>query len=321
MACRILIENPPPFKQAAHSQKQKPTAVPVEEGAEIAACYINAGVRFAGFQHSDLDWYEARQMRGEPPPERYDTLAYADYVKANLDAFSGVLIPHRVIVYQPPEVHATAFRNLASRGIKDIVFVGKPFSRPPPGVVYRNTVERMLSYVVNQLPSLELNLGVVVIHERQGETERLARKFEAAGRQKLRLIGQFLDSAGPALSFMDALASEFGQRGFSLDRLEWNVGLAMFTLKNRTFHAKLLRKDQLACEKRFHGLPSVEARVDESVRMNLEFAEQIKDRGHQLGVSIGFSIQPIIERNRDGTIHAGLYGAVELVKQLNRLYQ
>lgn len=321
MACRILIENPPPFKRAAHREKHESTAVPMGQGTEIAACFVDAGARFAGFHHSDLDWYEARQMRGAEVPERYDTLLYADHVKANLDAFSGVLIPHRVVVYQRPEVHAKVLRHLVSRGIGDIVIVGKPFSRPPPGIVYHNSVEEMLSFLVNQRPDLDLNLGVVVIHERKGETERLVRKFEAAGRRRLRLIGQFMDSTAPALSFMEALASEFGNRGFSLDKLEWYVGLAMFALQNRSFHAKLLRKDELACEKRFHRLASVEARVDESVRMNLEFAEQIMERGHELGVNVGFSIQPIIERNRDGTIHAGIFGAVELVKRLNRLCQ
>jgi predicted DNA-binding protein len=318
MSCRILIENPAPFKQTLRGDRGRLVDIPIDEGVEVARFYINAGVRFAGFHHSDIDWYEARQMRGQAPPERYDSLEYADYVKGKLDGFNGVFIPHRVIVYQPPEVHARAFRSLAERGIRDIVLVGKPFSSPPAGVTYRNTVEEMLSYLVSEMP--ELNLGVVVIPDREGETERLVTKFEAAGKRKLHLIGQFLDSADPMLSFMDALASEFARKGLNLDRLEWNIGLAMFTLKSCTFPAKLLRKDRLACEERIHGLETVEARVNESIRMNLEFAERIKEKADKLGLDVGYSIQPIIERNRDGSIHASLKGAVDLVRQLQRLY-
>ncbi len=320
MSCRIFIENPAPFKQALRGDSGKLADIPINEGVETATFYIDAGLEFAGFHHSDLDWYEARQMRNEDPPMRYDSLTYARYVKEKLKGFQGIVIPHRIIVYEPPEVHAQALRKLMAGGIKDIVFVGKPFTHPPAGVVYRNTVEEMLSYLVNKAPDIDLNLGVVVIPDREDETERLADKLEAAGRRRLRLIGQFLDSADPLLSFMDALASKLEKGGLSLDRLEWNVGLAMFTLKNQTFYAKLLRKNQLACEKRFHGLVSVEARIDESVRMNLEFAEKIKQKGDEYGFDIGYSIQPIIERNRDGSFHAGLYGAAELVRQLQRLY-
>ena len=318
MSCRILIENPAPFKQTLRGNGGQLVDIPIDEGVEVAKFYIEAGIRFAGFHHSDIDWYEARQMRGEAPPQRYDSLEYADYVKQKLDGFHGILVPHRVIVYQPPEVHAKAFRRLAEHGIKDIVLVGKPFSHPPAGVTYRTTVEEVLSYLFREVP--ELNLGVVVIPDREGEIQRLATKFEAAGKRKLHLIGQFLDSADPMLSFMDALASEFARRGLDLEGLEWNIGLAMFTLKNCTFHAKLLRKDRLACEDRFTGLGTAEARVDESIHMNLEFAERIKEKADTLGLDLGFSIQPIIERNRNGSVHASLRGAVNLVRQLQRLY-
>ncbi len=319
MSCRILIENPAPFKQALRGGNGKLADVPIDEGVETATFYIDAGLEFAGFHHSDLDWYEARQMRNQDPPMRYDSLTYARYVKEKLRGYTGIVIPHRIIVYEPPEVHARALRELKAGGIKDIVFVGKPFTQPPTGVVYRNTVENMLSYLVNKAPDIDLNLGVVVIPDREDETERLANKLKAAGQRRLRLIGQFLDSADPVLSFMDALASKLEQEGLSPDRLEWNVGLAIFTLKNHAFYAKLLRKDQLACEQRFHGLASVEARIDESVRMNLEFAEKIKQKGKEYGFDIGYSIQPIIERNRDGSFHAGLHGAAELVRRLHSL--
>ena len=318
MSCRILIENPAPFKQALRSSGGPLVDIPIDEGVEVARFYIEAGVPFAGFHHSDIDWYEARQMRGESPPQRYDSFEYADYVKEKLDDFTGILIPHRVIVYQTPDVQAKAFRRLAKQGIRDIVLVGRPFDEPPAGAAYRTTVEEMLSYLARELP--ELNLGVVVIPDREGEIERLVNKFEAAGKKKLHLIGQFLDSADPMLSFMDVLASEFQRKGLDVAKLEWNIGLAMFTLKSCTFHAKLLRKDHLACEDRFSGLENVEARVEESIRMNLQFAERIKEKAERLGLDVGFSIQPIIERNRNGSMHASLSGAVNLVKQLQRLY-
>jgi hypothetical protein len=318
MSCRILIENPAPFRQTPRGNGGQLVDIPIDEGVEVARFYLEAGIRFAGFHHSDIDWYEARQMRGEAPPQRYDSLEYGVYVKKKLDDFNGIFIPHRVIVYQPPEVHAKAFRRLAEHGIKDIVLVGMPFDNPPAGASYRTTVEEMLSYLVREIP--ELNLGVVVIPDREGELNRLITKFEAAGKKRLHLIGQFLDSADPMLSFMDAMASEFARRGLNLERLEWNIGLAMFTLKNCTFHAKLLRKDRLACEERFTGLGTVEARVDESIRMNLEFAQRIKEKADTLGLDLGFSIQPIIERNRNGSIHASLRGAVDLVRQLQHLY-
>lgn len=318
MSCRILIENPAPFKQTLRSNGGQLVDISIDEGVEVARFYIDAGIPFSGLHHSDIDWYEARQMRGEAPPQRYDSLEYADYVKEKLDGFNGIFIPHRVIVYQPPEVHASAFRGLAERGIRDIVLVGMPFDNPPAGAAYRTTVEEMLSYLVREIP--ELNLGVVVIPDREGEIKRLITKFEAAGKKKLRLIGQFLDSADPMLSFMDALTSEFARRGLDIAKLEWNIGLAMFTLKSCTFHAKLLRKDRLACEDRFAGLATVEARVNESIRMNLEFAGRIKKKADKLGLDVGYSIQPIIERNRNGSIHASLQGAVNLVRQLQGLY-
>ena len=93
--------------------------------------------------------------------------------------------------------------------------------------------------------------------------------------------------------------------------------MAMFSLKNRDFYAKLLRKPQLACESRFAGLHSTEARIAESVAMNLEFAERLKARGAELGFDIGFSLQPIIERTSKGKIHPGMAGIVQLGKALH----
>lgn len=319
MTYRVLIENPAPFKQAVRGEARRLVDVPIEEGVENAQFFVDARVPISGFHHSDLDWYEARQMRGQPPPERYDSLDYACRVARGLSGFHGLLIPHRVIVYEPPEVHAHAFRRLAQAGIRDVVLVGKPFSVPPAGATYRNSVEQMLAYL-NAEGMTELNVGVVVIPDRRDEVARLLRKYKVAGERRLRLIGQFLDTDEDMLSFMRALAHALERERLRPENLEWNVGLAMFALKNRAFYAKLLRKPTLACEQRFARLETLEARIEESVHMNLEFAARILALGGELGYDVGFSIQPIIERNPDGTIHAGLHGAVELVRQLQRLH-
>jgi hypothetical protein len=100
---------------------------------------------------------------------------------------------------------------------------------------------------------------------------------------------------------MDRLAQEFERRNLELGGVEWNVGLAIFALKKEAFYATLLGQDSLACEDRFRGLESVEARIDESVKMNLEFAERVCEKGQQVGLDIGFSIQPLIERRPDGS--------------------
>jgi hypothetical protein len=99
-------------------------------------------------------------------------------------------------------------------------------------------------------------------------------------------MGQFMDDADAMIAFMDRLAQEFERRNLELGGVEWNVGLAIFALKKEAFHATLLRQDSLACEDRFRGLESVEARIDESVRMNLEFAERVREKGEQVGLDV-----------------------------------
>ena len=160
---------------------------------------------------------------------------------------------------------------------------------------------------------------MIGIHVRQGEPERIADKFDAAGGQ-LRVMGQFMDDADAMIAFMDRLAQEFERRNLELGGVEWNVGLAIFALKKEAFYAPLLRQDSLACEDRFQGLESVEARIAESVKMNLEFAERVREKGEQVGLDIGFSIQPLIERRPDGSLHPAIYGAAELAKALERRF-
>jgi hypothetical protein len=43
--------------------------------------------------------------------------------------------------------------------------------------------------------------------------------------------------------------------------------------------------------------------------MNLEFAERVRKKGAHVGLAIGFSIQPLIERRPDGSLHPAIYGA------------
>lgn len=316
MSCRILIENPAPFTQAPRGQNGEPVDVSMDEGVDVVRHLLACGLQFAGVHHSDLDPYEARQIRrGEASP-RFDSLEYACYVKECLGEQVGHVIPHRVIVYRTPEEQLESLRRMLAAGVRDLVLVGTPFHTSPAGVVYRTSVEEMLSYLRSEPTVSSLRLGIVVLHERRDEPARLQRKLTAAGSGRLRLMGQFLDDAGPMLAFMDAVARELEASGRDFGDLEWNIGLAMFTLKNRAFYAKLLRKPQLACEPRFAGLQSTEARVAESVAMNLEFAERLIERGGALGFDIGFSLQPIIERTPKGGIHPGMDGIVELGKTL-----
>lgn len=292
--------------------------VPIAVGVETARVYLDSGLHAAHFHHSDLDAYEAEQMMGKTLPSRYDSFEYAEYLKGKLADFNGILIPHRVVVYQTPEQQEEAFRRLADAGISNVVLVGKPFTTPPPGVVYRCTVENMLAHLNLQIPAF--HLGVIGIHLRRREPQRIARKFQAAGGQ-LRVMGQFLDDAKSMTDFMEGLAKEFERRALALDRLEWNVGLAIFALKDRTFYAKLLRKNGLDCEDRFRHLRSVNARIDESIRMNLEFASRVWEKGQEIGLEIGFSVQPLIERSSNRAIHPAVYGALQLAKELEQLRQ
>ena len=290
--------------------------VSIEEGIETARFYLDSGLHGINFHHSDLDPYEAKQRAGTTPPDRYDSFAYVERLKDSLGGFGGLLVPHRVVVYQTLEQQENAFRHLAEAGISNVVLVGKPYTTPPKGTVYRCTVEDMLAHLRNRM--LGLHLGVIGIHLRRQEPERIARKFESAGR-RLRVMGQFLDDVKPMTAFLDDLARTFETRKLGFDGLEWNVGLAILALKDRTFYAKLLRKDALACEDRFSGLRSGEERIEESVRMNLEFAARVREKGQEIGLDIGFSIQPLIERFRDGSVHPGVSGALELAKELGRL--
>jgi hypothetical protein len=319
MSCRLFIENPPPFKRAPRGPDRALVDVPIAEGVETARFYLESGLHIAGFHHSDLDLYEVKERGGKVPPERYDTFEYVRLVKRELEGFGGLLIPHRIVVYETPEHQEDQFRRLAACGIRDVVLVGMPFPVAPAGAVYRNTVKSMLAYVNERMADLELNLGVIGIPTREGELERIVQKYLAAG-ERLRVMGQFLDEADPVTSFMAELATEFDRRGLDLGGLEWNVGLAIFALKDRAFYAKLLRKDGLACEKRFHGLQTMDERIDECVRMNLEFAEQVKATGDSVGLDVGFSVQPLIERSPNGAIHPAVQGAAELAKQLERRF-
>ncbi len=226
-------------------------------------------------------------------------------------------MPHRVVVYQTSEQQEQAFRRLADEGIRNVVLVGKPFTTPPDGVVYQCTVEHMLRHLKIRIPSF--HLGVIGIHSRRHEAQRVARKFAAAG-GRLRIMGQFLDDTKTMTAFMESLAQEFERRKLLLDGLEWNVGFAIFALKDRTFYAKLLRKSSLACEDRFCDLQSAEERIEESVRINQEFAAEVWEKGKEIGLDIGFSIQPLIERAPSGAVHAAVYGALELAKDLDCLW-
>jgi hypothetical protein len=314
MACRVFIENPSPFKQMPRGDGL--ADVPITEGLTTVGGYLSVGLSIAGLHHSDLDRFEAREIRGEGRPDRHDSFDYALTLKDQLGGFRGLLIPHRVTVYQTPSDQEPGFRRLARAGIKDVVLVGRPFSVPPAGAVYRSTIEEGLAYLRAREPSLGLNLGAIGIHSRLGEADRIARKFEAAG-GRLRVMGQFLDDVEAMIAFMDQLARAFETRHLDLGRLEWNVGLAIFALEKRAFYAKLLRKEALACEARFASLGSTDERIASSVDMNVEFAQRAKEHGVRRGMDIGFSIQPVIERRPNGTVHPAVHGAIELARRLH----
>jgi hypothetical protein len=317
MSCRIFIENPPPFRQAPRGPQESLVDVPIAEGLATARRYLAAGLGLAGLHHSDLDRYEARRLRGDSHPDRYDSFEYVQALNNGLDAPGPLLIPHRVTIYKRPEEQAVEFRRLAEAAIRNVVLVGRPYSTPPPGVMYRSTVEQGLSYLKDHVPDLRLNLGVIGIHTRAGETDRIVGKFEAAGR-RLQVMGQFIDDIEPFIRFMDQLAHAFETRGLDLGALQWNVGLAIFALRNRAFYARLLRKAQLACEDRFAGQRSMEDRLAASVGMNVEFAQRAREHGARRGLDIGFSIQPLIERRPDGMIHPAVDAAIELARRLRR---
>jgi hypothetical protein len=51
--------------------------------------------------------------------------------------------------------------------------------------------------------------------------------------------------------------------------------------------------------------------------MNVEFAQRTKEHGVRHGLDIGFSIQPVIERRPNGTVHPAVHGAIELARRLH----
>jgi len=48
MACRIFIENPPPFKRAPRGDGRGMVDVPIEEGFETARFYLNSELHVVG---------------------------------------------------------------------------------------------------------------------------------------------------------------------------------------------------------------------------------------------------------------------------------
>lgn len=288
----------------------------MSEGEDAVRHYLAAGVRPTGFHHSDLDPYESSEIRGDVSLERFDTFEYARFLKSRLgDQFRGALIPHRIGVYTAPEQQVEDVIALSRHGIKDVVVVGAPHRTPPGGASYKATAEDVLEHLAATRESHGCELGAIGIHLRPDEPERIARKFEAAGGQ-LRLMGQFLDEADSFVEFLGGLAATFESKGLDLSGVEYNVGLAIFGLKSRRFYARLIRKKKLACEARFAGLRTQRERLDESVRMNLEYAERIREAARRHGVDVGFSIQPLIEHQPTGRIHPAVDAAVQLAKRL-----
>lgn len=321
MSLRIFIENPPPFRRMRRridSETHRIVDGSMEEGLEAIRFYLNSDLQLAGFHHSDIDPYESRKLRGDVPLERFNTFEYAKFLKSLSPDFQGLLIPHRVGVYQPPGDQAPAFAALAGRGIRDVVVVGKPSSAPRAGVTYHASVEDVLAFLAARHDEFGFTLGAIGIHLRHDEPERIVSKYRAAG-GRLRLMGQFLDEADKVVEFLGRVAEAFNAEGLSLDGLEYNVGLAIFALKNRGFYAQLLRKEALDCEARFQGLKTRKERIAESVRMNMEFGEQILEAGRRHGVDVGFSVQPLIERTSDGSLHPAVHAAADLAKKLERL--
>ncbi|MDZ7747547.1 MAG: hypothetical protein U5K43_00835 [Halofilum sp. (in: g-proteobacteria)] len=325
MSVRLHIENPPPFKQARRRAHSDAEARLVEgsmaEGEDVVRHYLAAGLRLTGFHHSDLDPFETSEIRGNVSADRFDTFEYARFLKTRLgQEYRGTLVPHHIGVYAPASDQVAEMEALGRHGVDSVVVVGKPHSDPPGNASYKATVEDVLAEMAASPGTRACEPGAIGIHLRPDEPERIARKFEAAGGQRLRLMGQFLDEADSLVEFLGRLAATFESRGLDLDGLEYNVGLAIFGLRNRRFYARLLRKEALACEARFAGLRSRQQRLDESVRMNLEFAERAIEAGRRHGIDVGFSIQPLIEYLPTGRIHPAVDATVELAQQLEQRY-
>ena len=317
MSCNLWIENPPPFRQALRGEGDTLAFISMEEGEEIIKLFADPNLDISGFHHADLDRfeYEGKALHKEIPLQRHDTFDYAAHLRKRFNGECNDLAPHRVVVYQSPEEQHDDFKKLWDSGIRRVVLVGKPFSKAPSGTQYRTTVEKVLEYL-SFTSEFDFHLGVIGIHSRKGEVKRITKKFIAAGK-KLFVMGQFLDDLQPMLTFMDELSMSFEKKNLDLNALQWNVGLSIFGLKSREFHAKLLRKNQLACEELFSNLESTDCRVSQSIAMNMEFVEQLNKRAKELGFNIGYSIQPVIERYANGSIHPSTYGAVKLARYVS----
>lgn len=321
MSPRIFLENPPPFKKVQRRISGKEPYVvegDIHDGLEVINYYLQQDLAIQGFHHSDIDPYESRSLRGNVPLQRFGTFEYVRFLKQQLPDYDGLLIPHRVGVYQTPPDQKPAFDDLIKADVHQVVIVGKPNHTPSPGATYNTSVPELLAYLASSDNAYDFRLGVIGIHLRPNEPDNIADKFTAAG-GRLRVMGQFLDECEQMVDFVARLAATFEARGLDLDQLEYNVGLAIFGLKNQQFYAGLLRKDGLDCAARFDALEKQQQRLTESLNMNLEFAERILEAGRRYGVNIGFSVQPLIEHKTDGSLHPAVKTAARLVKQLQQL--
>ncbi len=325
MSVRLFIENPPPFKQVERRRHNNAETAFVDgcmsDGEAVVRHYLAAGLQPTGFHQSDLDPFETSEVRSDVTADRFDTFEYAQFLQERLgDRFQGALVPHHIGVYEPAAEQVARVEALSEHGVNSVVVVGKPHGTAPDNMPYKAEVEDVLGELAASPRLHGFEPGAIAIHLRPDEPERIARKFEAAGGRRLRVMGQFLDEADSLVEFLGRLAETFESRGLDLSGLEFNVGLAIFGLKNRAFYARLLRKNALACEQRFAPLRTRQQRLDESIRMNLEFAERVMEAGRRHGVDIGFSLQPLIEYLPTGRFHPAVDAVVRLAKQLERRY-
>ena len=317
MSCNLWIENPPPLKQALHGDGTTLKTVPMQAGEDIVKLFLQANFNIEGFHHADIDQfeYDGEALQKKIPLSRHDSFKYANYIKKRFAEQCSVVAPHRVVVYQSAKDQYDEFKWLWDHGIKRVILVGKPHANPPSGIEYCTSVEKVLKYLsLNK--EFDFSLGVIGIHTRKNEANRISQKFIAAG-NKLFVMGQFLDDLQPMLTFMDELAATFEKKHLDLEKLQWNVGLSMFGLETRDFHAKLLRKKQLACEKLFRNLKTSDCRISQSIAMNMGFVEELNKRAKEIGLNIGYSIQPVIERYANGHIHPSTLGAVKLARYVS----
>ncbi len=325
LSLRLFIENPPPFKRVERRRHNNAESAFVDgsmaEGEAVVRHYLAAGLQPAGFHQSDLDPFETSEVRGDVSADRFDTFEYAQFLQERLgDRLQGTLVPHHIGVYEPAADQVAQVEDLSEHGVNSVVVVGKPHGTAPDNAPYKADVEEVLGALAASPRLRGFEPGAIGIHLRPDEPERIARKFEAAGGQRLRVMGQFLDEADSLVQFIGRLADAFEARGLDVSGLEFNVGLAIFGLKNRGFYARLLRKNTLACEERFAPLRTRQQRLDESIRMNLEFADRAVEAGRQHGLDIGFSLQPLIEYLPTGRFHPAVDAVIRLAKQLEHRY-